>query len=155
VILVFESQSFTFNISTFQHFNISPSLNLSLLVDTYLINDIRCFVYILTERLLTQFPILGSPVFTQLINLSVTNAVICQLSPLLQEIVHTRYDMKNSAFVKAVHDFQTANSDGFDLPEILCQPSPEVEAFLERIDATLELSSPLAKIQGYQTILGV
>ena len=57
--------------------------------------------------------------------------------------------------MKAVQDFRKANPEGFELPEILCQSSPEVDAFLERIDATLELSSPLAKIQGYQAILGV
>ena len=130
-------------------------VNHSLPVDTYIISDIRSFVHILTERLITQYPILGSPVFTQLLTRSITNAVICHLSPLLQGMIFNRYDMKNKAFVKAVQDFRMANPEGFELPDVLCQDSPEVDAFLERIDATLELSSPLAKIQGYQSILGV
>lgn len=126
-----------------------------LLVDTYIISDIRSFVSILTERLISQYPILGNPVFNQVISLSVTNAVICNLSPLLQGIIHNRYDVKNKAFVKAVQDFQMKNPEGFKLPEILCQSSPEVDAFLDRIDATLEVASPTMKIQGYQAILGV
>lgn len=121
-----------------------------------MVSDIRSFTNILYGRICGQFAPLQDPVFVQLLQATITNALFVHTSPLIQDVVRQRCREKNDAFIAAFEAYQSSHPEGIPVIDILTDESdPKTQEFITSIDTTLEIASPMYKIRGYQALMTV
>lgn len=118
-------------------------------------SDIWNFSRILYQRIGTEFPALQNPVFTQLMQATLTNAILVHTAPMLQTVVMNRCAAKNAQFVAALERFRAEKPDGISVLPCLREDSPAIQNFILTIDLALELVSPLSKLANYQALMTV
>ena len=118
-------------------------------------SDIWNFSRILYQRIGTEFSALQNPVFTQLMQATLTNAILVHTAPMLQTVVMNRCAAKNAQFVAALERFRAEKPDGISVLPCLCEDSPAIQNFILTIDLALELVSPLIKLANYQALMTV
>lgn len=125
------------------------------LVETYMKSDLWNFTRILYQRVCAEFPALQNPVFTQLMQATLTNAVFVHTAPMLQSVVQTRCAAKNAQFIAALEKYRAEKPEGISLLACLREECAAVQSFTHTIDLSLELVSPLSKLANYQALMTV
>lgn len=118
-------------------------------------SDLWNFTRILYQRICAEFPALQNPVFTQLMQATLTNAVFIHTAPMLQTVVLTRCAAKNAQFVTALEKFRAEKPEGISVLPCLREDCPAIQSFTHMIDLSLELVSPLTKLANYQALMTV
>ncbi len=118
-------------------------------------SDLWNFTRILYQRVCAEFPALQNPVFTQLMQATLTNAVFVHTAPMLQSVVQTRCAAKNAQFIAALEKYRAEKPEGISLLACLREECAAVQSFTHTIDLSLELVSPLSKLANYQALMTV